>query len=165
MFSFSTTAALHHVTPLPSATTIQTALTILHNHDLLIRLDPELSHYETLPPLPSAPNTKRYKITDTVHALPAGLWDSRVTFESEITDMDDGAEWLIKAPLGLVQKTTWRIIRAETLAEEERGQGEWCLVEDMEIKGNRMVVGFVKAKCEEGWRGVHGRFLAHLEKS
>lgn len=85
-----------------------------------------------------------------------------MTFESEITNLDDGAAWLIKAPLGLVQTTTWRVVRAETLADEERGAGEWCLVEDMEIKGNRMVVGFVKTKCEEGWRRVHGRFLGHL---
>jgi hypothetical protein len=167
MFSFNSTATLHHVSYLPAGTTLDNALQHLHNHDLLIRLDPELAHYETLPSLPSAPNTKRYKVTDNMHTLPKGLWDTTVTFEAEITDTDEGIEWVIKAPLGLVQTTTWKVVKTASLGSEEgvHGdvQGEWSLVEDVQIKASRLLVGTVKGKCEENWRGIHSRFAAHLK--
>ena len=142
---------------------------VLQNHDQLIRLDPELAHYEALPSLPSAPDTKRYKVTDKMHTLPKGLWDTTVTFEADITNTEDGIEWVIRAPLGLLQKTTWRVLKRES--QEEMGVNminklsEWELVEDVEIKANRMLVGTVKGKCEANWRDVHRRFVGHLMES
>jgi hypothetical protein len=98
-----------------------------------------------------------------MHALPKGLWDSTVTFEAEMTDTEDGVLWIIKAPLGLVQRTTWRCLRTASLAEEDRkGDGEWSLVEDVEINANRLLVGTVRGKCEENWPGAHGKFVKHL---
>jgi hypothetical protein len=165
--ALSSTAKLHHVTYLPPGTTQANALKHLHNHDLLIRLDPELAHYETLPSPPSAPNTKRYKVTDNMHTLPKGLWDTTVTFEAEMTNTDEGIEWVIKAPLGLVQTTTWKVVTTASLGSEEGvngdQQGEWSLVEDVEIKANKLLVGTVKGKCEENWRGIHTKFAGHLQ--
>jgi hypothetical protein len=104
-----------------------------------------------------------------MNALPKGLWDTTVSFEAEMTDIEDGILWVIKAPLGLVQQTTWRALKTASLSEEDVGgvaegeRGEWSLVEDVEIKANRMLVGTVKGKCEENWRGAHGKFLQHLK--
>jgi hypothetical protein len=95
-------------------------------------------------------------------ALPKGLWDSTVSFEAEMTNTEDGILWIVKAPLGLVQTTTWRCLKTEGLAEGDRGDGEWSLVEDVEIRANRMLVGTVRGKCEENWRGSHGKFCEHL---
>ncbi len=167
--AFSTTANLYHVTPLPPGITFDQALSHLQNHDLLIRLDPELSHYESLPADPAKPDAKRYSVTDNMHTLPKGLWDTTVTFEAEITNTADGILWVIKAPLGLVQTTKWQLLKTETLNADDMGhiveaeRGEWSLVEDVEIKANRMLVGTVKGKCEENWRGIHGRFIEHLK--
>lgn len=103
-----------------------------------------------------------------MNALPKGLWDTTVTFEAEMTDVEDGLLWVIKAPLGLVQRTTWRLLKTESLGEDgvggedEGGRGAWSLVEDVEIKANRMLVGTVKGKCEENWRGIHKKFVGHL---
>lgn len=111
---------------------------------------------------------KRYKVTDHMHTLPKGLWDTTVTFEAEITNAEDGILWGIKAPLGLVQGTTWRVMKTELLAQEdvsgvaESERGEWSLVEDVEIQANRMLVGIVKAKCEQNWRGIHAKFVGYL---
>ena len=41
-------------------------------------------------------------------------------------------------------------------------KSEWSLVEDVFISGPRFVVGIVKGKCEENWRGIHGRLLKHM---
>lgn len=163
--ALNSTATLHHVTHLPPGTSFAQALSALHNHDLLIRLDPEFSSYVTLPLDPAHPDTKRYKVTDHMAALPKGLWDSTVSFEAEMTDTEDGILWIVKAPLGLVQRTTWRCLKTEGLSEEDRageGAGEWSLVEDVEINANRFLVGTVKGKCEENWRGSHKRFCEHL---
>ena len=104
-----------------------------------------------------------------MHTLPKGLWDTTVTFEADMTNTEDGIEWVIRAPLGLVQRTRWRVVKRASLGEEKGanvvdGEGEWSLVEDVEIKANRMLVGTVKGKCEENWRGVHGRFVGHLRE-
>ncbi|KAF2267135.1 hypothetical protein CC78DRAFT_530941 [Lojkania enalia] len=168
---FNATANLRHVTALPPGISFDSAITFLQNHDLLIKLDPELAYYETLPSNESMPNTKRYKVTDHMHALPKGLWDTTVTFESHITNIEDGVEWIIKAPLGLVQRTFWRLVKREELEKrkekpterENHEKSEWCLVEEVEIKASRLLVGTVKGKCEENWRGVHGRFVGHLK--
>jgi hypothetical protein len=152
-------------------TAAELAIEKLHNHDLLIRLDPEFAHYEELPAEAATPDTKRYKITDHMHALPKGLWDSTVTFEAHMTNTEDGILWIIKAPLGLVQTTTWKCLQTKSLADEDRmaaapdeAVSEWSLVEDVEIKANRLLVGTVRSKCEENWRGAHGKFLQHLQQ-
>jgi hypothetical protein len=155
---------------LPLGTSPEEAIKNLHNHDLLIHFDPEFAHYETLPTDPAVPDAKRYKITDNMQALPKGLWGTTVTFEAEMTDTEDGILWIIKAPLGLLQRTTWRCLRTETLATEDQKSvdgtmSEWSLVEDVEITANRMLVGTVKGKCEGNWPGAHAKFLQSLSKS
>jgi hypothetical protein len=104
-----------------------------------------------------------------MRALPKGLWDSTVSFENEMTDIEDGVSFVIRAPLGLVQTTSWRVLRTADLKVEEvadkegeRQEGEWSLVEDVEIRANRLLVGTVRGKCEENWKGVHGRFVEQL---
>ncbi|KAF1935586.1 hypothetical protein EJ02DRAFT_460259 [Clathrospora elynae] len=172
--ALNTTATLHHSTRLPPSTSFTHALSLLHNHPLLIRLDPEYASHTPLPSNPATPDTKRYKVTDHMNALPAGLWDTTVTFEAEMTNTEDGVLWIIRAPLGLVQTTTWRCLKTGSLGAEERegegggeegkeDKGEWSLVEDVEIKANRMLVGTVRGKCEENWRGAHAKFVAHLK--
>lgn len=100
-----------------------------------------------------------------MHALPKGLWDSTVSFEAQLTDTPDGVDWVILAPLGLRQQTTWRLVKTNSLAEGEAEveRGEWSLVEDVEISANRLLVGTVKGKCEENWRGIHAKFVEHLK--
>ena len=42
-------------------------------------------------------------------------------------------------------------------------KSEWSLVEEVEIKASRLLVGTVRSKCEENWRGIHSRFVGHLQ--
>ena len=129
---------------------------------MLIRLDPELDHYTVVDPPSDAPNpaTKYYKVTDNMHTLPRGLWDTTVTFGAEITDIENGCEWVIRAPLGLVQNTMWTLEPA--LDTDGTEENTLCLVEDVSITCSRLLVGTVKGKCEENWQGIHARFVQHL---
>jgi hypothetical protein len=157
----NTTAKLHHRTPLPPGTTLAQTLNLFRNHDVLIHLDPELAHYETTTPPPDAnPSTRFYKITDHMHTLPRGLWDTTVSFDAEITDTDNGVKWVIKAPMGLVQTSHWAVVPAlETDGTEEN---TLVLVEDVLISCSRLLVGTVRGKCEDNWKGVHARFVEQL---
>lgn len=153
---------------LPRSTTKAQAVAVFRNHDTLIRLDPELKEYEACPPPEGAKeNTKFYKITDIMHTLPKGLWDTTVSFTAEITDIENGVYWVVKAPLGLVQQSTWTVEPAGEKDEVETSGGKeerLVLVEDVDITCNRILMGTVKGKCEENWKGVHARWIEHLKK-
>jgi hypothetical protein len=88
-------------------------------------------------------------------ALPRSIWDAKVTFKAEMTDLLDRLEWVIHAPLGLYQKSIWKI-------EPPNDEYGLCLIEDIEITCSRLLVGTVRAKCEENWKGVHGKFADKL---
>jgi hypothetical protein len=142
---------------------MEKALSLMHNHGIMIRLDPDLVSYEECPPANDSANskTKTYKITDAIHTLPRGLWDTTVAFVAEITDIENGVEWVIKAPLGLVQTSFWTVQPASEEDVEEK-EGRLTIVEDVEIKCSRLLVGTVKAKCEENWKGLHSRWIEKL---
>jgi hypothetical protein len=151
---FNTTATLYHRTPLPSTATLEDGVAVLRDHDFLIKLDPEFVKYTTdTAPANSDPATKFYTVTDHMDALPAGLWDTTVSFKAEITDIPTGVKWVIKAPLGLTQLTMWTI---EPAVAPETG---FCLVEDIQITCSRLLVGTVKGKCEANYPGVHRKII------
>lgn len=136
---------------------------------MLIRLDPEFSSYEEISPPSGTTNekTKFYKVTDVMHALPAHLWDSTVSFTAEITDIDNGVDWIVHAPLGLTQKTLFTVENAgekDSELDEKDRDGRLVLVEDVEIKCSRLLIGTVKGKIEGNWKGIHKRWIEHLEK-
>lgn len=87
-----------------------------------------------------------------------------MTFGAEITDTEEGVEWIIRAPLGLVQRSVWEIVdvgegKGDEGNGEGKGEGRLVLVEDVEISCSRLLVGTVRGKCEENWRGVHAGFV------
>jgi len=154
---YNQTLTVKHITPLPPGVTKEQAMVLLQNHDWLIHMDPELESYTTMEPPPgSAPSTKFYHITDHMEALPLGLWGTTVSFNAEITNVEDGIEWIIKAPLGLLQTTKWSI-----LPNSEGGDG-LVLVEDGTISCTVVLMRTVKAKCEQNWRGIHEKFVNKL---
>ena len=156
---------------------------LFRDHDFLIRLDPELAHYEECPPSvgEAVPGTQYYKVTDHMHTLPKGLWDTTVSFHAEITTTENGVDWVIRAPMGLLQRSVWSVVPDEesgSSAEEKEGEtdGETegktksgeasglCLIEEIDITCSRLLMGTVRAKCEGNWKGVHGRFVEGLTR-
>lgn len=97
-----------------------------------------------------------YRITDIIHAIPAGLWEPTVVSDSEITDIKDGLFVRLRSPLSVVMETFWQI-------KEVEGGGGLELAEEITIKCSRLLVGLVKKECESGWAEIHGKFIARLE--
>lgn len=100
---------------------------------------------------------KCYEVTDRVHALPAGLWDSDVVSTCEFINIENGVFVRIRCPLSVVMETVWEI------RERERGDGHE-LVEEVVIKCSRLLVGVVKSQCDAGWEGIHQKMVEHMKE-
>ncbi|AEO53861.1 hypothetical protein MYCTH_2295741 [Thermothelomyces thermophilus ATCC 42464] len=101
-----------------------------------------------------------YRVTDIVHAVPAGIWDTRVVSTYEFTDTQDGLFVRIRSPLSIVMDTVWEVREAAAQAGEAAGLE---LVEDVTIQCSRLLVGIVKGQCENGWGKIHAKMIARLE--
>lgn len=153
-----------HSSKLPEATTTQQAIAMLQDHEFFLQCDPHMSKFQlvetdTPPAIPEKVKplgeTKSYQVTDVVHTLPAGLWDSNVVSTYEFTDISDGLFVRIRSPLSVVMDTVWEI-------KGEAGQLE--LVEDVFINCSRLLVGVVKGQCESGWQKIHEKMIDRLRE-
>ncbi|EFW99711.1 hypothetical protein CMQ_29 [Grosmannia clavigera kw1407] len=134
----------------------------------------------------SAPLSRTYNVTDVVHTLPAGIWDSRVVSTYEMTNLEDGVFVRVRCPLSIVMDTTWSVEVAkaeeedlgdeldveaeaqdkaepETKADEQPGALE--LHEEIVIYCSRLLIGTVKSLCENGWQEIHKRMIARLDEA
>lgn len=164
---FRSTTQIQHASSVPPGIAVSKAVEMLHDHVFFIHCDPYMTKYEALPtpePSPSIPNTlgvksvrqpECYSVTDRVHTLPAGLWDSDVVSTYEFIDLEKGVFVRTRGPMGLILETVWEI--AET------ADGGLEIIENVTISCSRLMLGMIKSSCEAGWRGVHGKMLKRLE--
>ncbi|PKS06456.1 hypothetical protein jhhlp_007204 [Lomentospora prolificans] len=165
----NTTATLQHITPIPSTVTASHAIASVQNHESFIKCDPHMISFKPLPdktsdPIPStitcsAPAGRPavvYEVTDRVHALPAGLWDSDVVSTYEFTDLEKGMFVRLRSPLGVVMETIWEV-------REAKEGGGLELLEEVTISCSRLLVGVIKGQCEGNWKGIHEKMVAIME--
>ncbi|KAK3329768.1 hypothetical protein B0H66DRAFT_586234 [Apodospora peruviana] len=163
----SGTARVKHSSKLPAKATREQGVAMLNDHEFFLHCDPHLSKFEALTSeeTPAVPDkikeqargeTKCYRVTDIVHAIPAGLWDTNVVSTYEFTNITNGVFARIKSPLSIVMDTIWEIQAGEDGALE--------LVEDVEINCSRLLLGVVKSQCEGGWEKIHAKMLGRLEE-
>lgn len=166
---FSTTAEIHHSSPIPAGISASKGVALLHDHEFFIQCDPHMTKYSLLTtssnPAPTVPESRQvvaiaepkcYSVTDRVHALPAGLWDSDIDSTYEFIDFDKGVFVRIRSPLSVVLETLW------TIKETEDGSCE--LVEDILISCSRLFIGPVKSTCEGGWKKIHDKMIGKLKE-
>lgn len=150
---FETTTHTSKQIQLPPRTPMSDALSIFHNHDTVLRLDPDLTSYTALPSSPDLSNTKNYSVIDRVEALPKGLWSSSATSRQELTDKDDGIAIIIRAPLGVVVKAVWTI----------KAEGEGLVLNFVsDITASRFLAGFLTKRLEQNWNEVSEAYLKRL---
>lgn len=112
----------------------------------------------------SAPNKMvSYTVTDRVHALPAGIWDSDVVSTYEFTNIPTGVFVRIKSPLNVVMDTTWSV-RNAGMDEEGEGKGKGLILcEDVVIKCNMLLAPIVKNQVEAGWKSIHQKMVEKVK--
>lgn len=88
-----------------------------------------------------------------MNGIPKALYEAKVTFDAELTELVDGIQWVVKAPLGMTQGSSYKVV--------EEGEELW-LVEDVHVSCSRLLMGTVKAKLESGWSGIHAKIRDRL---
>lgn len=159
----NTIATLTQRTALPHGIKHDAAIALLQNHDFILRLDPEFMSYTCdTAPADANPDTKYYTVTDHMEALPRGLWDTTVAFTAQLTNIEKGVHWRINAPLGLVQTSFWTVEREAGAGAGAEAEPPLWLVEEVEIRCSRLLVGTVRAKVEANSEGIHRKFVDRL---
>lgn len=166
---FTTTAKLVHRFSLPPTISFASIIAILRDHDWLIRLDPELDSYtlcdtsnssttyqtadkEEYEETKNPRKTKTYKVTDHMNGIPKSIYDAKVHVGIQITDVDEGVDFLVHAPMGVVQRGRWRVVVVDEA---------WQLAIETEITCSRLLMGIVKGKAESN-APMMGRALVEL---
>jgi len=167
---FNTTALVRHSSPLPVSTpaAAAAAVALLQDHKHYLGCNPHMTAHEAIPtptPAPELPMSvqtasssssssaewRLFRVTDVVHALPAGLWDTDIVSRYEFCPIERGVFVRIRSPLGIVLESTWTV-------DETAG----TLVEEILIRASRLLVPVLRSQCESGWRDIHRTMLAPL---
>lgn len=148
---------------------------MLHDHEHFISCSPNNPKPERIPtpaPAPQLPDgvkpvreTDCWRVTEVVHALPAGLWDSDVVSKYEFTDIEDGLLVRIRSPLNVLLETFWKVREAQRPAEGHEGSTTPSLevVEEVTMKCSRLLIGTVKSACDNNWKSIHRNMLAGIK--
>jgi hypothetical protein len=158
------------VTSLPDGVNAAKGIEMLQGHVFFIQSNPHMTKYEAvetpITPEPQMPTDrgltgiaapKCYQVTDKVHALPAGLWDSDVVSTYEFINIDKGVFVRIKSPLNTVMETVWTIV--------EKGDGDGHdLIEDVVIKCSRLLVSVIRNTCEGSWQSIHEKMTEEIRQ-
>lgn len=154
--SFTTT------TPLPPSISRRTALAYLHDHLAMIDLNPLVqSRHHLLSPPANAPASELqcawYSITDR---LAPGL-PSPVSYTASFRNLSDGLQTHIYAPMGLDVRGQWTVRGSGDIGRAAPGAPETGLYlrEDVEMKSNVFVAGFVKKTLKRAHAGLVERMV------
>lgn len=164
---FTTSNTVLHVSPVPHGITAAQVVDMLQSHEFYMKCNPHMAKYEPVEtpkdPFPAIPEGRQvtatsepdcYKVTDKVHTLPAGLWDSNVESRYEFINVERGVFVRIRSPLNCVMETVW------TARDKDDGSVE--LIEEVLITCSRVLVGTITSMCESSWEGIHKTMIDKL---
>lgn len=160
------------ITPLPKTTTRSAAVSWLHNHVQMIRLNPLVIRLQETTPPPNASadeyNCAWYEITDEISYLPGGLYKGEVTYKACFNDLPNGIQTHTFAPAGLDLRGKWTVggnepgEPRETLELGMDAPREGLYVrEDVDMRCNIFLTGFVKKNLTKSHKSVVDK-LANL---
>ena len=168
------------ITPIPSFIPRQLAIDILQSHSEVITLNPLVIDHKPIPaPRDAAADefySTWYEITERVQFVPGvgKLGSSKITFRGVFHDLPDGLQTHIYVPFGIDLRNRYRIAGNQPGIEppEHRELGldalgapkdGLYLREDIEIRGNISVVGFVKAQLKSASKEMVQRIIRKAE--
>lgn len=146
------------ITPLPAGVSRETVLDTLHSHLEMIDLNPAHTERHRVGPPPEASAEEYhctwYQITDKISYFPG--YKGKVSFKACFHDLSSGVQIHVYAPMGLDIKEKWSVggnAPGEPVQPAEIGIGApvsgLYLREDVELKCNFMMSGFVKKQLKD----------------
>ncbi|KAL8377265.1 hypothetical protein RB595_008106 [Gaeumannomyces hyphopodioides] len=168
------------ITPIPGFIPRQLAIDILHSHSEVITLNPLVLSHKAIPAPRDAASDEFYstwyEITERIQYVPGlgKLGSGRISFNGCFHDMPWGLQTHIYAPMGVDLRNKYRISGNQPGVEPpehaEIGSAELgipsdglYLREDIEIKCNITVVGFVKAELKKASKEMVQRIIKKAE--
>ncbi|EJT75601.1 hypothetical protein GGTG_05534 [Gaeumannomyces tritici R3-111a-1] len=168
------------ITPIPGFIPRQLAIDILHSHSEVITLNPLVLSHKAIPAPRDAASDEFYstwyEITERIQYIPGlgRMGSGRISFNGCFHDMPWGLQTHIYAPMGVDLRNKYRIagnqpgVEAPELAEigsAELGipSDGLYLREDIEIRCNITVVGFVKAELKKASKEMVQRIIKKAE--
>lgn len=161
-----------NITPLPPQITRQIAVNELHDHGMMIKLNPLVIGYEQTTPHNNAPADEYhctwYEITDRVSYLPGvkGL----VKYKACFFDRPIGLQTHCYAPTGLDIKGKWSVggnMPGEPREARELGvdtpRDGLYLREEVDMRCNIMMTSFVKKNLKNAHKVLVERLLKKVE--
>ncbi|EPQ54607.1 hypothetical protein GLOTRDRAFT_129959 [Gloeophyllum trabeum ATCC 11539] len=136
------------VKPLPAGVAKASVLRLLHDHALLIRLNPLVAAHALTS---AAPERETYTVTDRIPVL---FWEGTTTYTASFADTPDGVRTRIKA-MGLVSEGEFTV--------EERQEG-LVLLERAEVTCPWVVRWFVEGKMRESHTALVERFAEKVKE-
>lgn len=163
------------ITPLPTGVTRGAAVSWLHDHVQMIKLNPlVLRLHETTPPPNAAADEFEcawYEITDEISYLPGGLYKGEVTYKACFNDLPNGIQTHTFAPAGLDLRGKWTVCGnepgepRETLELGSDAPREGLYIrEDVDMRCNFLLTGFVKKNLTKSHKSVVDR-ISELGRS
>lgn len=161
-----------NITPLPPQVTRQIAVDELHDHGIMIKLNPLVIGFERTTPHKDAPADEYhciwYEITDKVSYLP-GI-KGQVKYKACFFDRPVGLQTHCYAPTGLDIKAKWSIggnmpgepREARELGVETPRDGLY-LREEVDMRCNIMMTSFVKKNLKNAHQVLVERLLKKVE--
>lgn len=165
-----------NITPIPSFIPRQLAIDILHSHGEVIELNPLVTGFEAVKAPRDAPSDEFYatwyEISQRIQYIPGigKLGSGAIKFKGCFHDMPWGLQTHIYAPAGVDLRNKWQICGnqpGEPTETREIGLGAppegLYLREDIEIKCNMTMVGFVKKENKAASKILVERLIKKAE--
>jgi hypothetical protein len=161
-----------NITPLPAQVTRQIAVDELHNHGVMIQLNPLVMKFERTTPHKEAPPDEYhciwYEITDKVSYLPGVK--GQVKYKACFFDRPIGLQTHCYAPAGLDIKAKWSVggnMPGEPREARELGvdtpRDGLYLREEVDMRCNIMLTSFVKKNLRNAHKVLVDRLLKKVE--
>lgn len=168
--------AYTNITPIPSFIPRQLAIDILHAHKEIIELNPLVTGHQGIKAPRDAPADEFYstwyEISQRIQYIPGmgKLGSGKIKFKGVFHDMPWGLQTHIYAPANVDLRNKWRICGnqpGEPPETRELGLGAppegLYLREDIEIKANMTMVGFVKKETKAASKILVERLIKKAE--
>ncbi|KAL2753069.1 hypothetical protein ACRALDRAFT_1072815 [Sodiomyces alcalophilus JCM 7366] len=168
------------ITPIPGFIPRQLALDILHSHSEVITLNPLVIDHKPIPAPPHAPVDEYYstwyEITERMQWIPrlGRMGSGKIKFTGCFHDMPWGLQTHTYAPMGVDIRIKYRVDGNQPgleppqphelgLADLGAPSDGLYLREDIEIRCNVTMVGYVKSELQSASKGMVARIIKKAE--
>lgn len=151
---------------LPESTSQDVILSLLHDFDTIIHLNPTCRGVKTVPEAdanthaaapPVVPDQpwSEYRVEDSISFIPKRLWDGGVWYSAWFQPVQDGCNIKVAAPGGFISVNEWRL--------HVREDGERSVVINSDAKGNMVFMPFVRRFVPGSHASQHRAFKERVE--